>query len=174
MNLLLLPGNSKRNKEWIHSVEEVLKSSFNKTTVHHYNHWENDNDSVDFELEFTKLIQETVDYAPYSIFAKSLGSLLTLRGCAEGMITPHACMFAGLPLALITSEYIIAQEWLRNIKTPTLIIQNDTDPLGSYEEVSQFVSKLGNNNIKVVKLPGDTHSYDDMKKLTELSRFLIS
>jgi hypothetical protein len=172
MNLLLLAGNSLRNKEWIHEVERQLSKHFDATLVHHYRHWQTEEDFIDFDNELTTVSREATNFQPYSIFAKSVGSILSIQGIAGGEFQSQALLITGLPLRVIQEKAIPVGEWLRQVTIPVLIVQNQHDPLGSYEEVSAFISTIGNDKISVVMLPGNTHDYDDFNKLSELSAAL--
>jgi len=69
MKLLLLAGNSLRNNDWIHVVDENVSDIFDNTMVHHYAHWTNGNEFIDFDFESRELAIKTVSFEPYAIFA---------------------------------------------------------------------------------------------------------
>lgn len=56
----------------------------------------------------------------------------------------------------------------KNIDIPIIIIQNDNDPYGSYNEVKTIIDLFNNSNISVKKLPSNTHDYDDFFKINKL------
>ena len=78
-----------------------------------------------------------------------------------------------LPLKLIHDDRIPVGEWLKDAAAPILIAQNEHDPLGSYEEVKAFIDGSKATNCTILRLPGDTHSYDDIGKLRELMERLL-
>lgn len=39
MNIILLPGNSPLNKEWIEKVGIIFKKLFDKVEIQYYKHW---------------------------------------------------------------------------------------------------------------------------------------
>lgn len=174
MNLVLLAGNSLRNKSWIYEVETRLSHHFSSTMVHQYAHWENGRDFIDFDHELLAVTKEIADLQPYSIFAKSVGSVLSLRGIAKGNFKPHAVLITGLPLKLIQEKAIPVTDWLQKITVPVSIAQNKHDPLGSYEAVQAFIKNTGNKYITMTSLPGDTHEYDDYTKLNQLAAILTA
>jgi predicted alpha/beta-hydrolase family hydrolase len=173
MNLLLLPGNSPHNKAWIHHVDEVLAPLFNGTLVHDYAHWENGQNFIDFEHEIEATCQEVGDLEPYSIFAKSVGSILAIKAMAARSLEPRGCLFVGLPLQLVIDENIPLGDLLKDVKIPITIAQNDHDPIGGFQAVKAYFDKLTLPNITLVELSGDAHDYDDMAKVTKLASKLL-
>jgi hypothetical protein len=174
MNLLLLAGNSLRNKPWIHEASEYFAGDFQSTLVHHYLHWETGEDFIDFNVELPRVAEEVTDFQPYSIFAKSVGSVLTIKGLGESKLMPHAVLITGLPLKVIQTKAIPIADWLLKIKVPVLIVQNVDDPLGSYKDVDSFIKHIGNQNVSVTSLPGDSHDYLDLQALEEKLLSLIN
>lgn len=168
MNLFLLAGNSKRNKDWIYSVGYALKVLFDAAKVHDYAHWESGEEFVDIEKELKTIIDETKTLLPYAIFAKSVGGVIAIKGINEKVLQPNTCIITGLPLSLIAKESLPVSEWLSETTVPITIIQNEHDPLGSYEDVREFVDKSGALTCTVVCAPGDTHSYEDLDLLKQL------
>ncbi len=57
MNLLLLPGNSPKNKEWIDGLAEAFKDSFDEVKAVHYGHWMTGEKIGNLEIE--------IDYSLY-------------------------------------------------------------------------------------------------------------
>ena len=174
MNLLLLSGNSPRNKAWIDVVDSNLSELFTQTLVHQYAHWETGADFIDFDLELSRLTDAVTMHQPYAIFAKSVGSILTLQGLAAGKLLPRAILIAGLPLKLISELTLPVTDWLRQSVIPILIVQNENDPVGSYNEVAALISTLDNDAISTMSLPGKTHEYEDFSKLKQLAAALLT
>lgn len=44
-------------------------------------------------------------------------------------------------------------------KIPMIIVKNDKDPVGLYEDVVEFLSGAG-DDVEFIKLKGDTYDYD--------------
>lgn len=168
MNILLFGGNSPRNKAWIHKVGETLSSDFGKCIVHDYGHWDNQGEFIDFDLELSRLSAETASLEPYVVFAKSVGSILTLRAINEGILVPAKCIFAGLPIKLAEEDEIPLQELLRSNPVSTMYIQNTYDPLASYARLMDYLRESGASPHESVELAGDTHSYDDLNRIKSL------
>ena len=172
MNLLLLGGLSLHNKEWIYGVEKALAPLFKMCVVHEYAHWEDPQKTMDLDAELAAAANKASELGEYAIFAKSIGSVVALKGIGHGLLSPKACLFAGLPLGAIKNENIDLLPWVQANKAPSTIVQNSQDPTGSFIEIEEFLSNLP-ANYKLVELPGDTHSYNDLPKLKELFAALV-
>jgi hypothetical protein len=159
MNILLLPGASVRNKEWIEELSKAYEPFYDEVRVLHYLHWNNKDLEFDLELEIHRLAKKVEGFIPYVVFAKSAGSVLACAAMANGILKPNMCLFAGLPLVMIQNHNLPLDKWLAESKCNVTFIQNENDPLGLYEDVRYFVNKLSLNSTHVYKLLGDTHDY---------------
>ena len=174
MNLLLLSGNSLRNKPWIYEVQTSLSDLFTDSFVHEYNHWITGQEAINIDTELSTVPTEAENLKPYCIFAKSVGSVLTIKGMTANQLQPTAVLITGLPLRYIEKEMLPITDWLQTVDVPMIIAQHDKDPLGSYKEVHDLIMHLGNESISTIQLPGDTHDYKDLAKLKKLMSTLIS
>lgn len=174
MDLLLLPGESQRNQAWIYQVEEALAPLFGKTLVWPYEHWQRGEERIAFADELSKVIAAAATLGPYLIFAKSIGTMLALRGMHDGGLTPQACLFVGLPLrGYVRKSGAPVGQWLTNSSVPVTVAQNDADPSGSFNELKTYLDKLPPHD-KLVRLAGDTHSYEDYAQIRALARELLA
>ena len=48
MNLLLIGGINFSNKEWVESIEKLVKPNFDLTLIQYYKHWETGEKMMDF------------------------------------------------------------------------------------------------------------------------------
>ena len=172
MNLLLLAGNSLRNKQWIHEARDHLAQPFDTAYVHEYTHWESGADFIDLDFELEQLMTAVRPLRQFATFAKSMGSVLALRCIAENAIMPTCMLIVGLPLQEINRRGIPVNEWLRVSPIPILIVQNEDDPLGSFEQVLSYVGTCQNELIQVASVPGDTHDYEDYDTLQDMLAYI--
>lgn len=173
MNIILFGGNSQRNKQWIHEVGDTLSSDFDTCLVHDYDHWEGQGEFINFDVELATLRQETDTLNNYIVFAKSVGSILTLKAISEGILRPDKCAFAGLPIKLADERAIDLKGLLRTCQVPLLFMQNTDDPLASYSRLTEFLSEAGISSYESIELAGEGHSYDDLDRLrTDLIAFI--
>ena len=172
MDLLILGGNSQRNKEWVYKVNSFVGDLFEDTLVHEYRHWQNGEEMIDFDAELKITADEAQALSDYGVFAKSVGSLLTITLIDSNELKPVFCVFAGVALKLAKESDIDIEHLVKSLKCPVVIIQNDKDPVGTFAEVSAIASGL--DNVQVVETVGDDHSYDDLELIrSELERNLV-
>lgn len=167
MHLILLPGNSPANESWIEEVEAALKPYFEGTFVQKYRHWLTGSPYLDLDYEL-KVLAESVPLS-YAIFAKSAGVSLTIKGVFEKRIAPQKCVFVGSPFPLGRLEGLKESGWLEGYFIPSLFIQQEKDPVASYEEIKRILETLKVKNCQLVKIPGSSHHYADIEKLKKLT-----
>lgn len=169
MNILFLAGNGYHNKEWVYKLCETVAPLFDKSLVHDYAHWNSDEEFINFDTELDVLSEELKDFGEYVVFAKSIGSVLASLGMSRGIIKPTKFIVAGLPLGLIVSENHPVGTWLENDTTKLIVVQNTNDPLGSFDDVRDYIGKIKKEgDFELVELPGDSHDYSDLEKLKEI------
>jgi hypothetical protein len=160
--LLVLGGGSVRNREWGVACSEFFKDSFDVTCFVHYDHWETGEKNINFDIEVEK-IAETVNGAAtegeWYVFAKSIGSILTLKAVDAGAINPAQCVFFGMPLEIV-ADSVMKDGWslLSTFDIDSLAFHNDNDPtancLYTQEKLAAFAPDITLNI-----LSGDTHDY---------------
>jgi pimeloyl-ACP methyl ester carboxylesterase len=172
MDILLLPGNSKKHKVWIDKVELEMKPLFEHSATNYYDHWWQGEDDaiIDMEAELAKL-ESTVDQLKsYIVFAKSAGAALALYAMNEGVISPDVCVFVGMPINWCKENGFAIDEWLLEYDVPTLFIQNKNDPAIHFDDLKDYLFERNVHNHHMVELEGDSHDYDtipELKRLTE-------
>ena len=172
MDLLLLPGNSKRSKDWLEQADRYLAPQFDKTYRHDYAHWEKDEPEIDLNLELKKLTELVKTIPQYMIFAKSAGTILTSKGTAMSVLRPRACLFVGFPLAMVNNQNLPARDWLETANFPISILQHTSDPLGSFRDVEQYIKAINHDNISVHEIAGDTHDYLEFHVFSDFTQKL--
>ncbi len=166
MNALLLPGNSQRHEKWIEDLRKALASHFDITETQHYRHWQSGEEKADVDYELSVAQSKADQLKPYTVIAKSIGTVIAAKGTAEGKLHPNKLILLGIPINGGAPQAPF-REWLEKIKLPIVIVQNTNDPLGSFSDVrSAFEFK--NRNILYVELPGNTHDYLDFRAIENL------
>jgi hypothetical protein len=174
MNIILFGGNSQRNKQWIHQVGDELSLQFDICSVHNYLHWNDNGGFIDFDAELSRLSNLVTGLANYVVFAKSVGSLLTLKGISLGILNPQKCIFAGLPIKLAEQDNIPLDELLRKNSVPTLILQNSLDPTASYDRLRSYIKSTEALNYSTHELDGNSHSYNDFNEIKRIVKSFVS
>lgn len=173
MNLILLPGNSFKNKAWIEEVHASIKDLFNKTYIHSYDHWKTGDGLIDLNKEMS-LLKKSLPPEPYVIFGKSAGVILTLKGFSEGILHPAKCMFLGTPIHWAEQHNFELKKLIYKFSIPSLFIQNKNDPLASSQEVKDFIKEREIKHSKLITLLGDMHEYPNIKEIHDLMKEFLS
>jgi pimeloyl-ACP methyl ester carboxylesterase len=166
MHLILLPGNAPENELWARQMLDHLRPHFDTAHVFTYNHWRTGYPLIDIDQEIANLETYAASHIPYVIFAKSAGILVVTKALSAQKISPHKCIFVGVPLDWAKSNNFNIPKWIKSINVPTLIIQHLNDPLATFDQV-QNISR--SPHIKLHQLPGYDHCYHELATITQLS-----
>ena len=163
MNALLLPGNSSRHSAWAEDLKKAVHPHFDAVKAQHYRHWQTGEEwaDVDYEIETAKESADTLE--PYVIIGKSIGTVIAVKGTAEGLLQPKKLVLLGVPIQGGAKKDIFL-EWLKRLNIPIYIIQNANDPLGSFADVKAAFETAG-QHVRFIELPGDTHDYLDFERI---------
>lgn len=164
MKLLFFSGNSLRNRDFARNAEAQLKDMFSDVYVQQYQHWQTGQEWIDLlhELEALRNSNQTGDYG---VIAKSIGTVLAVQAIKNGIIKPRFLLLLGLPLDYINKDYSQFGQALLDTNLPTVIIQNDNDPVGSAHDVQAYLPELLKQSLITTK--GQTHDYEDYELLRE-------
>lgn len=173
MNLVLLAGNSLSNKNWIEEVAGAMEPLFEKITIHYYKHWETGDELIDLDGELAALADTVKGLGSWVVFAKSAGTLLTLKGIKEGKISPAKCIFAGIAVDWGREKGFPVDEWLNGYATPTLFIQKSFDPAYSFANLQSLLQEKSVQNFETREILGENHHYEDIHLLQQEVREFI-
>lgn len=169
VNLIILPGNSKKyNEQWLYDSEKNYKDLFETVTTHYYKHWEEDSDSIDIDHEVKKLENNAKDLGDYVIFAKSAGTVTTIKAISQNKISPKKCIFVGCPFKWAIENDAQFVEEFNKIEVPVLFIQQTDDPFFKYEDLEKFINKNPLGNYQLIEIAGDNHAYDDYEEIKQM------
>lgn len=155
MHLILLGGNSSKNKSWVEEIAETLSDLFEDTHIQYYRHWE-EGGAMDMGFELRRLVDYASEPEEYAVFAKSAGVMLALRAIQDGDFMPARCVFVGAPLGSSAPEY------LSEYAIPTLYIQQTNDPIKPFEKVKNVVENTRSEHQHFLEIPGDNHHYTEL------------
>ena len=173
MNLILLAGESLSNRDWIEQVEAKLRPYFEATNIQYYKHWKQKDAHINIDRELGVLAKSIERFDNYIVFAKSAGTVVTLKGVYEGLITPKKSVFLGMPLKWMRSNSFPLGSWIFRYRIPTMFIQKERDPQASYQELSELIKGCALSDYQAFKLPGEDHNYEDLEQIETLVREFI-
>lgn len=170
MKILFLPGNSKRNKEWVNQLAKDTHTKLEKNT-HYYNHWETGEETIDFDKELFNL-KTTLSKDKYLVVAKSAGCALSLMAYKQGIVNVHKFIFIGYPYTWLEMLKIDPIDLLKDINQEILFIQKPLDPAIPFSELEEKMKNLKSSfrflEYKRVGENINNHRYEDTKYIGEM------
>lgn len=167
MNALLLPGNSPRHAEWVEDLRSALLPGLAVVKTQQYRHWRTGEERADVAYETAEAKDNASGLDPYVIVAKSIGTVIAVKGVADGVLAPTKLILLGVPIrgGTTVDEFL---GWLSSITTTVVIVQNTADPLGSFADVRTAFEKAG-PHVSFVELTGTTHDYLNFAAIKSLT-----
>lgn len=168
MDIIILPGNTDR--VWIEEIEKNISHLFDNSYLIEYVHHRKGEALIDLKYELNslhKLIQDN-NINNYVIFAKSAGTLLTMRGIYEEVLKPQKCIFLGVPINWAYNHKFDIDAWMDHYSIPTLFIQQTGDPYYSYKELQTYLHKHSVENFFMHEVEGNNHHYSNIHEIKEL------
>ena len=170
MHIIYLAGNSFGNKSWI----EKIKTEFDKFSdgeILYYDHWQSGEKWINLQKESEKLTEFAKDKTDYFVFAKSIGSVLALKNIFEKTLNPQKLIICGHPYPIAKQENLPIDEYLKTLTVPTVFIQNESDPVYSFDELSKTLKDNRPSNYHHIKNPdNNTHDYEDINGIIEIAK----
>jgi hypothetical protein len=166
LHLIVLPGNSVKNKAWGELILEHYASQFDSAFMLKYDHWVSGEPTINFPNEETKLHAHVASLPPATeiiLFAKSAGSLLALLSMHHGVLNPTQVVFFGIPLDL-AADNLFKDSWapLSELRVPAIAFHNVTDPTTSYEFTKSMLA-IHNPTVELITTRETDHWYGDLK-----------
>lgn len=171
--LIILGGNSLKNKHWVQKMSKNLKLDY-PSVEFYYSHWKENLQDINFEKELKRLIKFIKEnkITNYSIVAKSAGFVLSLKGVTNNTLLPRTIVGYGLPVEYssyrkIDLNYLIKAS---SERTNIICIQADEDPQGSFE----LVKKITLDTIPIWNIKDNSHNYDKFKQMANITKAFIA
>jgi len=185
---LLLAGNSVFNKDWIYQIkDEFAKQDWVDPVVMEYKHWDDSFDPktiIDLQAELKRLrslISECggIDY----VFAKSAGSMLTLKAIEKGILSPKAVFIFGFPYNWAKKVFdtdivdLLIKVAQKHSDVSFYMWQKSKDPAIGFFELKRLIESRGSTksfkNIHLYEYnfsdePIDDHHYANVARLINL------
>jgi hypothetical protein len=163
-HLIVLPGNSVRNKEWGERVLSHYADYFDSLYLQEYDHWETGGD-MSMVTEEQKLLTHIATLEKDTqifVLAKSAGSILCLATAQAGVFVPVHSAFFGMPLEWAITD-VFGGNWgaLESYTIPTVAFHNRHDPTATYQYTKSVLEERA-RGISLVTTEGADHNYDDL------------
>ena len=136
-HLIVLPGNSLKNKAWGELMIETYASQFDSSFMLEYDHWASGAANIHFEREEEKLRAHVATLSTGTeivLMAKSAGSLLAFLAIHHSAVSPSHCVFFGIPFDLAAMD-LFKDNWtpIDSFALSAIAFHNVEDPTTSYE-----------------------------------------
>lgn len=168
MTTLILPGFSASNKEW---AEEVAKGLMLDGQIRpiFWDHWTEPEKTFNPKLKAELLIRHSKG-EKLNLIGKSVGTLVASYIVKEIPGQINKVILCGIP-STSDKRFEFYKESFGKLPPEKIIcFQNENDPLGSLDDVKEFMKRV-NPKIKVVSMPRSDHDYPFYE---DFNTFLIS
>lgn len=179
MNIVLLGGNSVLNRSWVEDVARKIPELFDEVVVQYFHHWQTGEEDIDMEREVKELVNITKGWDEYIVFAKSIGTIVTLKALYEEKISPRKVIFFGFPYEFSKEKGYETDKYLEELNIPAFFIQKSEDWAMSYEDLEKLVKEKVKGKYKLLKYhregePDNEHHYADVEYIKSLLRDWIN
>ena len=170
MITLIFPGYSLKNKVWAQSTADSLKLEGQIRPVF-WDHWEDETQKF-IASEKALLASRHSKGDTINIVAKSIGTLVTAYSILDVPSQINKVILNGIPMTSLSEEdkKIMTQAFKDFPSENIVCFQNSSDPLGSFNEVKEFLGSI-NPSIKVIEKEASDHDYpyyEDFQKFLEI------
>lgn len=163
-NTLLLSGASVNSSKWANALLKSLIESGIQASLFEYDHWK-DGGEIDIEKEAKKLHELLAkNHDITNIVAKSAGSIVTMYA-EQNTARELRNVFIGIPVEYAKERGIDIDSLVKESHTRTLCIQAESDPMGSYEQITNLI--LDNTFMITKRIKGNDHHYTDLDTLVD-------
>ena len=155
MKKYILPGFSKKNKDWVDQVSGELSQGVGV----YWKHWDNNKPEENWIENEAQNIINNSNGEKFNIIAKSAGTLVCMSLLRTHPDLVNRVILCGIPIEDFQPGDEDRYEPLRNFPTEKILcIQNVLDNHGTYEKIEVFIHRINKNIIIVSKTRGD-HEY---------------
>lgn len=152
MKVIVLPGYSLGNREFLQNMRAGLQNDFEVMAVE-WQHWSDNKTKIEDEMD---RVRETIGNEEVYVVAKSIGTWVAAQLLALKYV------FCGIPVNDLSKSE--KQVYKAIDHENLLVIQNEFDPHGSWDQVRKFLKRDN-----VIKQDRNDHTYPYVE---EIGRFL--
>lgn len=166
--LVLLWGNSSKNKARIQEIKKELFPFYDTTYIHYYRHWNENKWNMDIEYECEQLTNylKTI-WGSIILFCKSLWCILGLKTMVEQEICIKQCIFVWFPLWRTHLHTFDIEKYFKDITCPIVLIQKTNDPAWWYITIAERLWVLS-PWYTCKEIPGNDHDYQEIATLKKI------
>jgi alpha/beta superfamily hydrolase len=173
MNILLLPGNSQGNKEWIDKLAEDFKDYFDEVGMVYWDHWKQWERVGSWQRESDKAVELVKGWEDYIVLSKSFGDLVSLALAQKAKNKPAKMYLLGFPVKFAENLSFPVDSMLTDCQSELMFIQKAKDPACGYDDLVRYLQQFSIPNYKTHKYhvdgePDNNHYYGSSKYLLEL------
>jgi hypothetical protein len=129
---------------------------------------------IDLEVEVKRLKEEAEALSEdYLIFAKSAGTVATVKAISEGKVKPTKCVFVGSPWGDFANKEGEFNTALSKFSVPTLFIQQTEDMFFKYAELEKTLKENSLSDYELIEIPGNNHAYDNYDEIKKWMKEFI-
>ncbi|BCX13638.1 MAG: hypothetical protein KatS3mg085_170 [Candidatus Dojkabacteria bacterium] len=155
---LILPGHSTRNREELKSISSFLSEKDLEVTAHEWLHWQDETLKFDMDSEIELVLSEIKGRDKVGIIAKSIGTRVAVNLLDVMQFEPVYLLLMGLPIKRATEKTRnLYLPRLKNYSGKIFVVQNEKDPLGSIQDVQNFLQGIDYTEFVV---ENSTHRYN--------------
>ncbi len=162
--ILILGGNSNKNKDWVDSLAGLLytkKIMGMEIVGYHYSHWNRGDVNINFNKELEHISRIVNKEKDYFVVAKSAGAILCLNGIFDKLLKPKACIFMGVAINWAKENKFWKNEWANNYSVPTVYLQNSDDPAIEFDNLKKMLLDYNSKNYEIKIWHERGHKYED-------------
>ena len=169
MVTIILPGYSAHNKDWLEQTARDIGAG-GEIRADYWDHWTDPSKKFNAK-EKGRLINDISGTGSCDIIAKSIGTLVASYMILENPAKIRKVIFCGIPMNDLTEEdKEVIKLALKSVSPKEAIcFQNDEDPHGSTDQVTNFLSGF-DSGIEVMSKSRSDHEYPNVD---EFKKFLL-
>ncbi len=158
MKTILLPGFSLQNRDWAEEVRDQIGKRVG-LEIHYWPHWQTGEAIEGWkEREVERFLNET-GKEKVNVIGKSIGTLVAVMALNKNIEIVNKIVLCGVPVYdLRPGDGDNYQVLARLRPGRVMVIQNEKDNHGSFDDVAKMMASIS-QNILTVSRPREDHHY---------------
>lgn len=172
MQVLILPGYSRKNIEERDALRSALESHGHRVLAHDWRHWEQEGTEFSLEDELRRIggtLEQAAGTDAFALIGKSVGTFVgaaLLQGSPALAERTRRLLLLGVPLGGAgDEERRQLHAALAELGVPTTVVQNTKDTYGAADTVRQFLADL---SVEFITREAGNHRYNYPELVCEI------